>query len=198
MGKKQKQKKKRKEEEAGAEELAPNESVRRRASDTLIRIVSDNHTKLSAMADTKAHIMLTLCAGIITLSITGILRPWGELRVASFVTLGFALLAALFAILTILPRYSRTKVPSPDDPNFNLLFFNHFSSLSEDEFTARMGRLATDPNQAQDALVRDLYQQGRDAGGEEVSVSQDLLPGVFLWDTGERVSGGVGTAQELN
>jgi Pycsar effector protein len=24
-----------------------------------------------------------------------------------------------------------------------------------------MGRLATDPNQAQDALVRDLYQQGR-------------------------------------
>jgi hypothetical protein len=155
MGKKQK--KKRREKGAGAEELMPNESVRRRASDTLIRIVSDNHTKLSAMA----HIMLTLCAGIITVSITGIPRPWGELRVASFVTLGFALPAALFAILTILPRYSRTKVPSPDDPNFNLLFFSHFSALSEDEFTARMGRLATDPNQAQDALVRDLYQQGR-------------------------------------
>lgn len=158
MGKKHKKTK-----EAGPEsrpEPTP-ESVRRRSSDMLIRIVSDNHTKLSAMADTKAHIMLTLCAGIITVSITGILRPWGELRVASFVTLGFALLAALFAILTILPRYSRAKVPSPDDPNFNLLFFSHFSSLSEDEFTARMGRLATDPNQAQDALVRDLYQQGR-------------------------------------
>jgi len=158
MGKKRKKKKEA--EELGGEPPST-ESVRRRSSDTLIRIVSDNHTKLSAMADTKAHIMLTLCAGIITVSITGIVRPWGELRVASFVTLGFALLAALFAILTILPRYSRTKVPAPDDPDFNLLFFNHFSSLSEDEFTARMGRLATDPNQAQDALVRDLYQQGR-------------------------------------
>ena len=71
------------------------------------------------------------------------------------------LLSALFAILTILPRYGSAKIPSPDDPNFNLLFFNHFSSLSEDDFTARMGRLGADPNQAQDALVRDLYQQGR-------------------------------------
>lgn len=159
MGKKHKKKKK--EGEADTVEALPTESVRRRSSDTLIRIVSDNHTKLSAMADTKAHIMLTLCAGIITVSITGILRPWGGLRVASFVTLGFALLSALFAILTILPRYGSAKIPSPDDPNFNLLFFNHFSSLSEDDFTARMGRLGADPNQAQDALVRDLYQQGR-------------------------------------
>lgn len=157
MGKKKKRKS---EEEIEPAELAPDIARRSRASDTLIRIVSDNHTKLSAMADTKAHIMLTLCAGVLTVSGSGLIRSSGYF-LPNVVMVGFALLAALFAILTILPRYSRARVPAPDDPNFNLLFFNHFSSLSEDDFTARMSQLATDPNRAQEALVRDLYHQGR-------------------------------------
>lgn len=159
MGKK----KKRKAEEIEAAETgesAPETARRSRSSDTLIRIVSDNHTKLSAMADTKAHIMLTLCAGVLTVSGSGLIRSSGYF-LPNVVMVGFALLAALFAILTILPRYSRARVPAPDDPNFNLLFFSHFSRLSEDDFAARMSQLATDPTRAQDALVRDLYYQGR-------------------------------------
>lgn len=82
-----KKQKKRDEENARPEASQAAEGLRRsRASDTLIRIVSDNHTKLSGMADTKAHIILTLCAGIITVSVTGILRPPGDLHLASIVT----------------------------------------------------------------------------------------------------------------
>jgi Family of unknown function (DUF5706) len=131
-----------------------------RSGETLFRILSSNQVTLSQMADTKAHIMLTICAGVITLSLGRVFHPESA-RYAAIVLISSALVSALLAVLALSPRYGRPDVPPPDDPRFNLLFFNHYATISEDEFTARMSRVITDNTAVREALLRDIYSQGK-------------------------------------
>jgi hypothetical protein len=146
-------------ERPGPDPSQPDPAKPSRSGETLFRILSSNQTTLSQMADTKAHIMLTICAGVITLSMGRVFQP-DSARYAAIVLVSFALVSAFLAILSMLPRYGNPDVPPPDDPGFNVLFFNHFTSLSEEEYTARMHRVVLDSHAVRDALFRDIYRQG--------------------------------------
>lgn len=130
-----------------------------RSGETLFRILSSNQTTLSQMADTKAHIMLSICAGVITLSMGRAFEP-DSARYAAIILVIFALLSALFAILATLPRFGGPPPPTPDDPRFNVLFFSHFTTLTEEEYAARMHKVVLDAVAVRDALFRDIYRQG--------------------------------------
>ena len=148
-------------DEEANQEFSPPEAHSKpsRSGDTLFRILSTNQTTLSQMADTKAHIMLSICAGVITLSMGRVFEP-DSARYAAIVLVIFALLSAFLAILSTLPRYGGPEVPGPDDPRFNVLFFSHFTSLSEHEYAARMEKIVMDNQAVREALVRDIYRQG--------------------------------------
>jgi hypothetical protein len=146
-------------EESAVPDVLPPESPRSsRSGELLFRILSSNQVTLSQMADTKAHIMLSICAGVITLSMGRVFQP--DARYAAIVLVVFALISAFLAILSTLPRYGSPQAPSPDDPAFNVLFFNHFATLTEDEFAARLQRVIADGQAVRDALFRDIYRQG--------------------------------------
>jgi hypothetical protein len=130
-----------------------------RSGETLFRILSSNQTTLSQMADTKAHIMLSICAGVITLSMGRVFEP-DSARYAAIILVVSALISACLAIVSTLPRFGGPPPPSPDDPRFNVLFFSHFTTLSEEEYAARMHKVVLDNVAVRDALFRDIYRQG--------------------------------------
>jgi hypothetical protein len=90
------------------------------ALDNLLRSVQQTQVQFSAMADTKASIMITVCSIVLTVGITRfqdpILRPLVGLTVCT-------LLALLFVILAVLPslRFPRDGAGALDtlSPGFH-------------------------------------------------------------------------------
>ena len=75
----------------------------RNTSDTLLRTTQQHHVHLSAMADTKANIVITVSSVVLTLGLARLNDP--DLRHAMMVLVVFTLVALLLAVLAVLPKY---------------------------------------------------------------------------------------------
>lgn len=128
----------------------------------VLRTIQQNQVQFSAMADTKASIMITVCSIVLTVGITRFQDP--ILRWPLVGLTACTLLALLFAILAVIPslRYPRDAAGGPDvlSPAFNLLFFGHFSHLPRDRFESMLDAMARDEGAIYRAVARDLYGQG--------------------------------------
>lgn len=132
--------------------------VRSRPSvDQLLRTVQQHHVHLSAMADTKAGLIITISSIVLTIALSRAGDP--QLR-AALLTLAMAcLLALLLAIFAVLPTFAprRTK----NGVNYrNLLFFGHFAALSEEEFLDQMETVMTSDRLVYETALRDIYSLG--------------------------------------
>jgi hypothetical protein len=118
-----------------------------------VRTSQQIHVQLSAMADTKASILMGATFVIFTITI-------GQARTASapvpLLILGAAaFFSAVFAVLAILPSTRNKKVD-----NINLLFFGSFTQLPEEEYLDRLVDRLRDDEQIYRTMARDIYQNG--------------------------------------
>jgi len=110
--------------------------------------------QLSAMADTKASILMGATFVIFTITV-------GQARAAAaplpLLILGAAaFFSAMFALLAVVPRVGRPKQAR----EANLLFFGEFTRLGEEEFIDSItARLASDDSVYR-TMARDIYQNG--------------------------------------
>ncbi|TDR48606.1 hypothetical protein DFR29_101226 [Tahibacter aquaticus] len=131
----------------------------RNTSDNILRTAQQHHVQLSAMADTKANIIITVSSIVLTLSLGKLTDP--SLRVAVLILTGFTLLALLLAILAVLPKYRPLRLHSEELPaHFNLLFFGHFSELSRERFLDEVARVLKPDGAIYEAQAKDLYSLG--------------------------------------
>lgn len=131
----------------------------RNTSDNILRTAQQHHVQLSAMADTKANIIITVSSIVLTLSLGKLTDP--SLRVAVLILTGFTLLALLLAILAVLPKYRPLRLHSEELPaHFNLLFFGHFSELSRERFLDEVARVLQPDGAIYEAQAKDLYSLG--------------------------------------
>ncbi|HSX58759.1 MAG TPA: Pycsar system effector family protein [Tahibacter sp.] len=131
----------------------------RNTSDNILRTAQQHHVHLSAMADTKANIIITVSSIVLTLSLGRLDEP--GLRVAVLILIGFTLLALLLAILAVLPKYRPLRLDSEVlPPHFNLLFFGHFSEISRERFLDEMARTLAPDGSIYEAQAKDLYSLG--------------------------------------
>ena len=133
----------------------------RNTSDTLLRTTQQHHVHLSAMADTKANIVITVSSVVLTLSLARLNDP--ELRHAMMVLAVFTLLALFLAVLAVLPKYRPLRLPSPDAPlpsQFNLLFFGHFAELTKDRFLDEIERSLQPDGSVYATMAKDVYSLG--------------------------------------
>ncbi len=77
----------------------------RNTGDVLLRTAQQHHVALSAMADTKANIIITVSSIVLTLSLGKLTDP--DLRVSVLTLCVFTLLALLSVILAVLPVSGR-------------------------------------------------------------------------------------------
>lgn len=123
----------------------------------LLRTAVQTNMQLSQMADQKANMLIGASMVIFTLSVAQ-LRS-GRLVLPVAVLAVGVFLAAVCAIMAVLPSVSRARGPVSDDDN--LLFFGVFTSLGEAEFSDRMMALVADDEALCRAMLRDMYHNGQ-------------------------------------
>ncbi|HLS84282.1 MAG TPA: Pycsar system effector family protein [Arenimonas sp.] len=132
----------------------------RNTGDCMLRTTQQHHVQLSAMADTKANIIITISSIVLTLALGRIGDPL--LRHASLTLAAFTLLALLLAVLAVLPKYRplRLRAGQPVPPQFNLLFFGHFAELPRERFLAEIATAMRSDGSVYETMARDTYALG--------------------------------------
>lgn len=130
---------------------------------TYFRTVFRNHIHLSAIADNKAHIMISVNAILISVLISfasyrnlAETRPVILLPVVIFLVTGLASLVS--AVLAAWPRVTGSGRQSTPP---NIAFFGSFVRLSKDSFTRLLAKNLRDSNLLYENLTHDLYSLGQ-------------------------------------
>jgi len=133
--------------------------------ETMFRISSNNHSRLSDMADNKAHILITVNSILLSAVISLVLRRLDTssfLTIPSFIQLAVSLVTIIFAILATRPTIPHgTFTPEDiDKKQVNLLFFGNFYRMNLEDYRGAMTKVMDDSEFLYDNLIRDVYSQG--------------------------------------
>lgn len=132
-----------------------------RAMDNMFRITLNNHLQLSAMADNKANMLITVCSLIITLSLASFSDPSLQPTILSMgLTCLFTILLAVYATVPNLPPKIQGQI-DPRAPGFNILFFGHFSQLEFPVFKDEIEQVVNNKAVVYESLAKDLYSLGK-------------------------------------
>ncbi|MBT8398272.1 MAG: hypothetical protein HKO65_10850 [Gemmatimonadetes bacterium] len=136
-----------------------------RGVETMFRTSYRTHLDLSALADNKANIMISINGIIISILMASVAQNIGfnrNLIFPSAVLAGFCLLSLVYAVLAARPRVTRreTTLEEVRSGRANILFFGNFTSLPEEDFVEGMEELVKDPQRTYTNMTRDIYGLG--------------------------------------
>lgn len=140
-----------------------------RGVETMFRITSQNHMMLSSMADSKAHIMISINTLLISIIVTLLVRNldlYPHLIVPTFLMLAVSLVTMIFGILVTRPEIT-SGVFSKEDITLkraNLLFFGNFHGMPLDDFHWGMNEMMNDGEYLYGSMIKDFYQLGQVLG----------------------------------
>lgn len=139
-----------------------------RGVDTLFRVTLNNHTRLSDIADSKANILLSVNAIVISIALSTLVPKLGSpkneyLLLPSIVMLLSSVVSIIFAILATKPNVTYESFNEEDIKNkkVNLLFFGNFYQMSLDAYEEAMQELMKDRDYLYNSMTRDLYYLGK-------------------------------------
>ena len=162
-----KQAKEKKRNEKKAEELALKKDKARlpeRGIETMFRVTLRNHITLSDIADTKANILLSVNAIIISVALSSLLPKLdnpsnGHLIIPTLIFLLFTVVSMVLSVLATRPNVTRGKFTKEDvkEKKVNLLFFGNFHKMGLGEFEWAMGEMMKDKDYLYGSMTKDLY-----------------------------------------
>jgi HD superfamily phosphodiesterase len=140
-----------------------------RGIETMFRISSGNHQRLSDMADNKAHIMITTTSIILSVLLSLLLRKLEDnpnLIVPTLLLLVVCVVTMVFSILATRPSLPHGSFTEQDiaEKKVNLLFFGNFYRMNFDSYNNGMLKMMNDREFLYGSLIRDLYAQGKVLG----------------------------------
>jgi predicted metal-dependent HD superfamily phosphohydrolase len=136
---------------------------------TMLRLTSENHMRLSEMADNKANILISVNAIIISVILSVLIRKIEvdrHLAIPTMIFLASSLSTIVLAILSTRPKitsgnFTRDQVLNRQT---NLLFFGNFHKVQLDEYKWGMSTMMRDPNYLYGSVVDDIYFLGKVLG----------------------------------
>ena len=139
---------------------------RKRGVSDMFRTSYRTHVELSAIADNKSNIMISINGIIISIVIASIspkidANPWLLWPTAALLLSSLASL--VYAILAARPRVSKNPVTLDDvrANRANILFFGNFNNMDKEEFVEGIEELIQDRRRIYDSMARDLYGLGQ-------------------------------------
>jgi len=140
-----------------------------RGLETLFRVAATNHQRLSAQADNKAHIMISVNSIVISVLLGLIIRKldkYDSFIVPTIVMLLANVLTIIFAVLATRPRvphgmFTKEQV---EKKNVDLTFFGNFYKMDFSEYEYGMKKLMKDSEFIYGSLIRNLYGQAKVLG----------------------------------
>ena len=132
---------------------------------TMLRLTSQNHFHLSDMADSKANILISVNAIIISVILGVLMRKLEEapyLAIPTIIFLMVSLATIVISIIATRPKVTGGTFTSQDilDKKTNLLFFGNFYKASYDEYNAAMRAMMSDTDYLYGSLIKDIYTLG--------------------------------------
>ena len=138
-----------------------------RGVDTLFRVTLGNHTRLSGIADSKANILLSVNAIIISIALSSIIPKLDSpknthLVIPTFIMLMSSVITIIFAILSTRPKVTSGVFTREDIENkkINLLFFGNFYKMPLEEYDWAMNEMMKDRDYLYSNMIKDLYYLG--------------------------------------
>ncbi|WP_299338891.1 Pycsar system effector family protein [uncultured Psychroserpens sp.] len=164
---KKKQKAKLKKEELKAKYKAQykNESPERGVQ-TFYRVALRNHIKLSDIADTKANILLSVNAIIISVVLANLISKLDTNPYLIWPTVIFTVFSVISMVMSIIatrPNVTSGQFTKEDVKNqkVNLSFFGNFHKMELEEFEWAIQEMVNDKDYIYKALTKDLYFLGK-------------------------------------
>lgn len=161
--KKKKQKEKLKKEELKAKYKAQykNDSPER-AIQSFYRVALKNHIKLSDIADTKANILLSVNAIIVSLVLANLISKLDTNPYLIYPTAIFTLFCVVSMIMSIIatrPNVTSGQFTKEDVANkeVNLMFFGNFHKMELKEYEWAIDELLKDKEYVYSSMTKDLY-----------------------------------------
>ena len=135
-----------------------------RGIQTLYRVTLKNHLTLSNIADTKANILLSVNAIIISLALSNLIPKLDNpsnyyLIYPTVIFVVFSVVSMVLAVLATRPNVTRGKFTMEDvkQKKVNLLFFGNFHKMKLDEYEWAISELVKDKEYIYSSLTKDLY-----------------------------------------
>lgn len=138
--------------------------VPERGIETMFRVALRNHITLSDIADTKANILLSVNAIIISMSFSTLIPKLDNpsnhyLIIPSIVFVFFTVVSMILSILATRPNVTQGKFTKEDvaKKKVNLLFFGNFHQMKLDDFEWGIQEMMQDREYLYGSLTKDLY-----------------------------------------
>ena len=133
-----------------------------RGIQTMFRTTSNNHFELSALADGKANIMISVNAIIISVVLTVLLVRlpfYPQYIVPTIILIVVCLAAMIFAILATRPSINSGRFSEDDirKKRANLLFFGNFHKMKLEEYEWGMNEMLKDREYLYNSMIKDIY-----------------------------------------
>ena len=133
-----------------------------RGIQTMFRLTSGNHLRLSSMSDNKSHIMISVNSIIISIVISvlfGRLATNKEYILPACVLLAVCLASMTFSILATRPSVSGGRFTEEDIRNkrTNLLFFGNFYRMELEDYQRAMNQMMNDGEYLYNSMIKDVY-----------------------------------------
>lgn len=138
-----------------------------RGIETMFRVTLNNHTKLSQIADSKANILLSVNAIIISIALSSLIPKLdapsnSHLIIPTFLMVIFSVVCIILAIMSTRPKVSSGTFTRKEieEKKVNLLFFGNFYKMPMEEYLWAMKEMMNDRQYLYDTMIKDLYYLG--------------------------------------
>lgn len=135
-----------------------------RGIETMFRVTLKNHITLSDIADTKANILLSVNAIIVSLVLSNLVSKLDNasnkhLIWPTVIFVIFTIASMILSVLATRPNVTSGKFDKEDVANkkVNLLFFGNFHKMSLSDFEWAMGEMMQDRDYLYSSMKKDLY-----------------------------------------
>ncbi len=138
-----------------------------RSIQTLFRVTLRNHIKLSDIADTKANILLSVNAIIISLALANLIPQLDtathkHLLVPTLILIVFSVASIILSIMSTRPNVTSGQFTKEqvEKREVNLLFFGNFHKMPFDQFKWGLTKLIQDKDYVYESMMLDLHLLG--------------------------------------
>lgn len=136
-----------------------------KGAESMFRLTARNQINLSAIADNKANIMITINTLILSAVVTLLVRKITEnpnLLIPTFILFSSCIISIIFAILATLPKISSGTFTKEDIHNrkVNLLFFGNFFKMNLEEYDWAVREMIKEDDYLYGNMIKDQYYLG--------------------------------------
>ena len=137
-----------------------------RGVESMFRLTARNQISLSAIADNKSNILITVNTLILSIAMTVLISRLVEVPniiLPTLIFIMFSLITIIFAILSTRPNISSGRFTREDirEKKVNLIFFGNFYNMKLDEYEWAIEEMIKDDDYLYATMIKDQYFLGK-------------------------------------